>query len=144
MNRLASFILITVVFYSCLSENKEETILTDSYPQKWELISITNSLNNKSFSGQDILLQEYYILNSDRTFSKIRKNSNSTVVANGTFKSFFMSDKKYLYFKYINDSPILVNCTKEFSENVQFDSELYFHNNSFGCDNPILIYKRTE
>lgn len=137
---------------SCTSNSDPNLLSIDSepYPQKWELVQMSGQVQNSETTGDDMLWQEYYLLNSDGSFSKIREHDSQLIEGKGIYEVLELlndglySNGKYLLLTYPSEDNIIGNCTQELTEYLQISAESTLIGTWHACDGPGLEYKREE
>lgn len=114
------------------------------YPQKWQLVSMSGSMVNSQTVGDDMVWQEFYILNADQTFTKSRTEDGKTVEVGGTYTFKEISNEEYLELNYFTDHEIIGNCTGEPHELLLILSPTKISGTWSACDGPGLEYEKVE
>ncbi len=139
MKNLSFIFLIIVLLGSCKKEFDN-----DQYPQKWKLVKMSGQLSNANTSGNDMAWQEFYLLNSNGTFTKSRERDGQQTEASGNFKIKDLSDGKYLVLNYNSISSLIGSCTSNYSETLWVRSENKMTGTWSYCDGPGLEYDRIK
>ena len=105
---------------------------------------MTGQIPNSETTGIDMEWQEFYLLNSDRTFIKSRERNGVLTEEPGSFSFEDLSDGKYLVLTYEADNDIIGNCTSDLKEVLMVKSETRMLSTWSACDGPGLEYKRIE
>ena len=135
------FVMVTVL----LSCSKNDNFDIEKYPQKWQLIKMSSGMvPNSETSGENMEWQEYYLLNSDGTFTKHREWDGSQTEASGTFSFTEGTDGKYLKLFYNEESTLIGNCSGDNTESLWLRSERKLTGTWLACDGPGLEYERVE
>lgn len=140
MKRLAFLILSCLILYSCSAN----TFSPDSYPQKWELIKMNGSMIPSETTGADMAWQESYVLYSDHTFLKSRRQNAKVLEAKGTYTVDNTKNRTRLVLSYQSENDIIGNCTSDPEEHLYFSTHSKLVNDWAMCDGPALEYKRVE
>jgi hypothetical protein len=136
---LASLISIII---SC-SSDKEIDIQTDT--EKWQLTEMTGNIANvPPLTGSGMNWQEWYLLNSNHTFTKTREQDGATRTATGTYAITVLSDGKYIEFTYETGSELAGSCTLASVEQLRFINEDKLMGTWAYCDGPGLTYKKMD
>jgi hypothetical protein len=143
-NNMKNVIFISLLVCIFLSCTKDDEFDFEKYPQKWQLIKMTGQIPNSETTGADMEWQEFYLLNSDRTFIKSRERNGVLTEEPGTFSFEDLSDGKYLVLTYEADNDIIGNCTSDLKEVLMVKSETRMLSTWSACDGPGLEYKRIE
>lgn len=142
-----SFLALLIILSSCItgSESELEKKNPNQFPQKWELVQMSGNLANMSpDTGSEMAWQEYYLLKSDSTFTKLRTEEDKTVEEKGNYKFLYLRDGKYLELSYASANELIGNCTGEFQEMLRVESEKKLSGTWGACDGPSLFYERTK
>jgi hypothetical protein len=139
MKNLIILSFMTCFLFSC---NKSEKFDSEKYPQKWQLIKISTQFAEKT--GTDMEWQEYYLLNSNGSFTKHRERNGTITDVSGTFIFKNLTDGKFIQFTYPSDNSIIANCDNTFIEYLHLRSENKLTGNWHACDGAGLEYERTE
>ncbi|MBE9491359.1 MAG: hypothetical protein IMY70_00620 [Bacteroidetes bacterium] len=141
MKNLIFISILTCTLFSC---SKDDEFDFEQYPQKWQLIKMTGQIPNSETTGTNMEWQEYYILNSNGTFTKSRERRGILTEVSGTFVFKDLSDKKYLELTYESDNAIIGSCFSEPGESLWLKSENRLMGTWSYCDGPGLEYERIK
>lgn len=151
MRNLISATVIAGILISCSFnrgvdlENLNENFDPEHYPQKWKLIEMSGNIANLSPStGSDMAWQEYYLLHSDSTFTKSRKQDETVTEESGTYAFVVLPDGEYLELSYESDNNLIGNCTSETKELLKVNSGNKMIGTWWACDGPGLVYTRVK
>ncbi len=136
--------LISLLLCFVISCSKDQKVDPNRYPQKWQLVKMTGQIPNAETTGDDMEWQEYYVLYSDRTFSKYRERDSVSTNASGTFVFNTVSDATYLELHYGSGNDIIGSCTSDYTESLWLKSESELIGTWFYCDGPGLEYARVR
>ena len=135
-------VLVTISFLITCS--KEDQFDIEKYPQKWQLVKMYGETSESEVKGENMEWQEYYLLNSDGTFTKHREWDGSQIEASGTFSFTEGTDGKYLELYYEVNSEIIGSCTGNNTETLWLRSNNKLSGTWSYCDGPGLEYERVE
>lgn len=147
-NLLLTFLILCLV--SACSEATDPTpdqheLVTTQFPQKWQLISMSGQIANEPpATGASMAWQEYYLLNTDGTFSKSRERKGKIQVFSGKFTIEDLSDRKYLILSYDAANEIIGTCTPEPKEVLALAPNGKLYNSWSACDGPGLVYSKVN
>lgn len=148
MNKLLVFPLLALGMISCNKENlvveAEHTFRELSETQKWELIKMSGQMRNSETTGGDMLWQEYYIFNPDRSFLKVRVTKSGSVSAAGTYTYHATLEEKYIELIYPTDSDIIGSCNTAALKETLMVKESGLQGTWWACDGPGLWYKLAD
>jgi hypothetical protein len=138
------YVVILIGFLSIFSScSKDTAAMNDTgYYGKWTLVKLWVSRANSDTTGIAMEWQEFYLFNTNGTFTKSRERNGIKTTASGSYTVENHSKGVYLELAYPNDSEIIGSCYGNQKE------ELYFiGNNSLSstwksCDGPGLEYKK--
>jgi hypothetical protein len=139
---MKNLVLIPLFIFTLISctKNKDEV-----FPQKWQLIKMFGGqIGYYESTGTDMAWQEYYLLNSNGTFTKHRERDGKVIEASGTFTFKNKSDGKYFYLTYNSGGQIIGNCSSNNIETLLLKSGNNLFNTWADCDGPGLEYTRIE
>lgn len=136
---LLSFLILSV---SC---NENNTTENQEFPQTWQLVKMTGSLVDSEVTGDDMEWQETIGLNDRGEFLKSRITDGVAIEASGTFTLKTEGDETFYVLKYENDSPLIANCTGDFTEYLAIrDKATLLVGTWNACDGPGLEYRKTD
>lgn len=142
MRKFAFISLLSCIIFSCLKD-KESDI--EKYPQQWQLIKMTKGMiPDSEVTGDDMVWQEYYVLNSDETCTKSQTKDGKTTTIDGVFSWEDLSDGKYLRLTYHTSNTIIGNCSHRNEEFLALKSDTKLTGIWFACDGPGLEYERVN
>lgn len=150
MKKLLFTLLSVFILCSCSKDNDAVTptnlpLKGDQYPQQWQLVKMTGMIANVPPSvGGDMTWKEYYLLQSDGSFTKTREQNNTTTTVKGTFKRVKLTDGEYLELTYEAQSTLICNCSPNLIEYLRIDTEKELIGTCWACDGPGLFYERTK
>ena len=138
--------LLSFIILSC-SKNSDEIdtndLSADSFPQKWSLYKMTGSIQYSERTGDDMPYQEYYIFNSDNTFSKTRISDENEVSISGLYEIKMNNDGVAYLLNYPEESDLVGNCSSKKKEYLYFDDQgTTLLSSWWACDGPGLFYKQ--
>jgi hypothetical protein len=135
-----SFLSFLPFFNSCSKDAVAED--ARGYYGKWNLVKMSGTLSNSETTGAAMEWQEYYFLNTNKTFTKSREINAIKTTISGIYTTASHRDGIYLEFTYPHDSEIIGSCYGNLKE------ELYIGENNTllstwrNCDGPGLEYKK--
>lgn len=103
---------------------------------------MTGQIPNSETTGIQLEWQEFYLLNSNGTFTKSRERSGIFTEKSGTFVFKNLSDEKFLELNYKSYNSIIGSCTSEPRETLWLKSETKLQGTWANCDGPGLEYER--
>lgn len=141
--KLFNTILIgLLIFSSCQIDDEFNPT---QYPQKWQLVKMTGQIANSETTGNAMEWQEFYLLNSNGTFTKSRERNGLLMEESGTFTFKNLSEEKFLELIYASDNELIGSCySSELKESLWLKSENKLMGTWSECDGPGLEYERTE
>ncbi|QCK16831.1 hypothetical protein [Mangrovivirga cuniculi] len=138
MNRNILLLSMFIVFSGCV---KEEIIYECEAPieGKWMLTKVFIGWSETELTGEDIGYEEYYIFNSDGSFSKTNISEEGSKSVNGIYSEIETTDGNQLKLEYPEDHELIENCTGDPIEVLTIlTNEL--KGGSAPCDGPDLYY----
>lgn len=144
MKKLLIILSVLFILSSC---DKEESFDTNTFPQKWELVSLRGSISGATpLTGNDIPYKETYVLNADSTFVKTRIFNGATKTASGTFTIKKLGNEPHYVFKHSTLNDLIGSCISlELKEYLIIQSNSNMYNGEWqACDGPGLGYKRVK
>ncbi|MEJ8801592.1 hypothetical protein [Pontibacter sp. H249] len=150
MKNLLLALALLCVLTSCSKDDTPDAMTTEfaagEYPQKWQLVKMTGNIANApALTGAAMPWQEFYVFNSNSSFTKTRERNGVTTAASGTFKIENLTTEKLLTLTYSSTNDIIGSCTSaEATETLGFMSDGTLHNTWNACDGPGLAYKRVK
>ncbi|WKN41104.1 hypothetical protein [Tunicatimonas pelagia] len=111
--------------------------------QKWQLVEMSGNIANvPPTTGDNMSWQEFYLLQSDNTFKKVREQYGETKEASGTYEYVTLSDGEYLELTYSSENNLIGNCSGETNELLFVESENTLIGTWRACDGPGLVYEK--
>ncbi|WP_127122229.1 hypothetical protein [Chryseotalea sanaruensis] len=108
---------------------------------KWQLIEMAGNMSDvPPQKGEDMSWQEYYTLQPDSTFTKVRK-TDKKMVASGRYAFVKIEDEQYVEFTYDSPNEIIGSCYAEAKETLRLVNGKMFGTWQ-ACDGPGLTYER--
>lgn len=141
---MKNLLFISVLIYTLFSCTKDDGFDIEQYPQKWQLVKMTGQMPNSETTGADMEWQEFYLLNSDGSFTKSRERSDLLTEVSGAFTFKDSSEGKFLMLSYESDNTIIGNCSSKPFESLWLKSENKMMGTWLICDGPGLEYKRVK
>jgi hypothetical protein len=135
---------ILVAFFSIFNSCSKDAIATDSlgYYGKWTLVKMSGSMANSETTGTAMEWQEFYLFNTNGTFTKSRERNAIKTTISGTYVATTHSDGMYLELTYPNDSEIIGSCYGNQKEILYFTDNNNLSSTWKSCDGPGLEYKK--
>ncbi|QCK16830.1 lipocalin family protein [Mangrovivirga cuniculi] len=138
MKILINLLLITIMIIAC-SSNDNTIQSKDPIVGKWELVKIQAPRIRNEITNEDIPYKEFYLFNSDGTFTKTRIEDGKTQSITGTYTKENTNDWEHLKLVYAEDSQLIDNCTGKPEEHLAI-SPGELKGGSAPCDGPALFY----
>lgn len=138
-------LIILVAFFSLLSScSKGDVVPIDStgYYGKWTLVSMSGSIPNSETTGAAMEWQEFYLFNTNGTFTKSRERNSVKTSISGTYTTTNQSDGISFELTYPNDSEIIGSCYGNRKEGLFLDANNSLSSTWSYCDGPVLKYKK--
>ncbi|HEX9153114.1 MAG TPA: hypothetical protein VF842_13570 [Flavobacterium sp.] len=131
-----------LAFLSFFNSCSKDAVAADSagYYGKWTLIKMSGTLSNSETTGAAMEWHEFYLLNSDGTFTKSRERNAIKTTISGTYTASNHSDGIYLELTYPNDSEIIGSCYGNLKEELYITEDTTLSNTWKNCDGPGLEY----
>ena len=138
--------LLSFIILSCSNNSDQletQDLSIESFPQKWSLYKMTGSLLYSETTGNDMPYQEYYIFNSDNTFSKTRISDKNEVSISGLYEIEMNNDGVAYLLNYPEESDLVGNCSSKKKEYLYLDDQgTTLLSSWWACDGPGLFYKQ--
>ena len=138
-------LIILVAFFSLLSScSKGDAVPIDStgYYGKWTLVSMSGSIPNSETTGAAMEWQEFYLFNTNGTFTKSRERNSVKTSISGTYTTTTQSDGTSFELTYPNDSEIIGSCYGNPKEVLFLNANNSLSSTWSYCDGPVLKYKK--
>ncbi|MFV5696406.1 hypothetical protein ACM55G_13330 [Flavobacterium sp. LB3P122] len=103
---------------------------------------MSGSMANSETTGAAMEWHEFYMFNTNGTFTKSRDRGAIKTTISGTFIATTHSDGIYLKLTYPNDSEIIGNCYGNLKEVLYVAENNTLSNTWKSCDGPGLEYKK--
>ncbi len=147
MKTLSSYILISFFLLASCSKSKEtlqsEDFSITSYPQTWNLVKMTGSLEGSESTGEEMAWQENYFFKTDGSFLKTRITEGESESASGTYS--FDESIQIFILNYNETSAIIGSCGSNMKESLTFNAESNtLQSNWWACDGPGLFYEKAK
>lgn len=136
MKNLLLLLLVSGVAFSC---NRNED--SEEYPQKWTLVKTVGQDRALEFTGEDMMWQEYYLLNAGGTFIKHREKDGTVLEASGSYAFTGTADAKMLELTFDVTHEIIATCDAGKTEYLSLKSDSTLESTWTQCDGPGLEYK---
>ena len=140
MKKLIVLITFLTIFNSCSKDN----VVTDNtgYYGKWTLIKMSGSMVDSETTGSAMEWQEFYLFNTNGTFTKSRERNGVKTTISGTYTTTNNPDGIYFELTYPNDSEIIGSCYGNLKEELYVTENNILLNTWKNCDGPGLEYKK--
>lgn len=120
-----------------LTENSKKLTMS-SGKQKWVLTKMTGAFGLGSTTGSAMAWQEYFIFNSNGTFTKQRQQDTGTKSATGTFATITASGQEMIELTYSGGDDLKATCFPK-EQLLKVSADLL--QGTWGaCDGPTLEY----
>lgn len=140
MKNLIILVAFLTVFTSCSKDNA--AIDSAGYYGKWTLVKMSGSIANSETTGAAMEWQEFYMFNTNGTFTKHRERNAVKTIISGTYIATNHPEGKYLELIYPNDSEIIGSCSGNQKEVLYFTANNSLSSTWKNCDGPGLEYKK--
>lgn len=140
MKKLIILIAFLTIFNSCSKDN----VAADNtgYYGKWTLIKMSGSMVDSETTGSAMEWQEFYLFNTNGTFTKSRERKGVKTTISGTYTTTNNPDGFYFELTYPNDSEIIGSCYGNLKEELYITENNTLSNTWKNCDGPGLEYKK--
>jgi hypothetical protein len=140
MKKLIILIAFLTIFNSCSKDN----VAADNtgYYGKWTLIKMSGSMVDSETTGSAMEWQEFYLFNTNGTFTKSRERNGVKTTISGTYTTTNNPDGIYFELTYPNDSEIIGSCYGNLKEELYVTENNTLLNTWKNCDGPGLEYKK--
>ena len=141
MKKLIILVAFLTIFSSC---SKDDAVTMDStgYYGKWTLVAMTGSFQNSETTGAAMEWQEFYLFNTNGTFTKSRERNGVKTTISGTYTTTNNPDGIYFELTYPNDSEIIGSCYGNQKEELYITENNTLSSTWKNCDGPGLEYKK--
>ncbi|WP_235832137.1 hypothetical protein [Flavobacterium ranwuense] len=112
------------------------------YYGKWTLVSMSGSIPNSETTGAAMEWQEFYIFNTNGTFTKSRERNSVKTSISGTYTTATQSDGIFFELTYTNDNEIIGSCYGNQKEQLYLTANNSLSSTWSYCDGPGLVYKK--
>jgi hypothetical protein len=135
---------ILVAFVSIFNSCSKDAIASDStgYYGKWTLVKMSGSMANSETTGSAMEWQEFYLFNTNGTFTKSRERNAIKTTVSGIYTTTNHPDGLYLELVYPNDNEIIGNCYGNLKEELYIAENNTLSSTWKNCDGPGLEYKK--
>ena len=141
MKILIIFVVFLTIFSSC-SKDDGVTIDNTGYYGKWTLVAMSGSIPNSETTGAAMAWQEFYLFNTNGTFTKSREENSVKTTLSGTYTTTTQSDGIFFELTYPNDSEIIGSCYGNQKEILFLNANNSLSSTWSHCDGPGLEYKK--
>ena len=137
-------LVILIAFLSVFSSCSKDTGAIDNtgYYEKWTLVKMSGSMANSETTGAAMEWQEFYLFNSNGTFTKSRDRNGIKTTISGTYTTANHSDGIYFELVYPNDSELIGSCYGNLKEELYLTASNTLSSTWKNCDGPGLEYKK--
>ncbi|MCX2743053.1 hypothetical protein OO013_04210 [Mangrovivirga sp. M17] len=138
MKNLINLFLTAILIVACSSS---DNVVQNETPieGKWELTKMEAQRTRTEITKEDIPYEEFYVFNSDGSFTKTRITNDEVESASGRYTKENTNDWKHLKLVYSEDSQLIDNCTGEAVEHLAIEQN-ELKGGSAPCDGPALYY----
>lgn len=140
MKHLVILIAFLFVFSSC----SKDAVVTDSsgYYGKWTLVKMSGSMANSETTGAAMEWQEFYLFNTNGTFTKSREQNGFKRTVSGIYTATNRTDGIYFELIYPKDSELIGSCYGNLKEELYLTASNILSSTWKNCDGPGLEYKK--
>jgi hypothetical protein len=142
MKKITIILMLTSILISCSNNNANSS--QPSYYGKWKLVKMTGKVIPAIHTIGEPQWQEFYVFNTNKTFTKTRIKDKVTTTASGTFKIINIQDETNLELSYTENSDIIGSCYGNQKEDLFMNSDNLLSSTWQNCDGPGLIYEKTN
>jgi hypothetical protein len=137
-------IIILFTFLSIFNSCSKDSVQTDNtgYYGKWTLVKMSGSKANSETTGTAMEWQEFYLFNSNGTFTKSRERNGVSSTATGTYTTTMHPEGIYFELIYPNDSELIGSCYGNLKEELYLTASNTLSSTWKNCDGPGLEYKK--
>jgi hypothetical protein len=138
------YLTILVAFFSIFNSCSKDTVATHNtdYQGKWTLIKMSGSMVDSGTTGSAMEWQEFYLFNSNGTFTKSRERNGIKTTISGTYTTTNHIEGFYFELTYPNDSEIIGSCYGNQKEELYITENNTLSSTWKNCDGPGLEYKK--
>jgi hypothetical protein len=140
MKNLIVLIAFLTIFNSCSKDNV--AMDNTGYYGKWTLVAMSGSIPNSEVTGAAMEWQEFYLFNTNGTFTKSRERNGVKTTLSGTYTTTTQSDGIFFELIYPNDSEIIGSCYGNQKEVLYLIDNNSLSSTWSYCDGPGLKYKK--
>lgn len=140
MKNLIVLIAFLTIFNSCSKDNV--AMDNTGYYGKWTLVAMSGSIPNSEVTGAAMERQEFYLFNTNGTFTKSRERNGVKTTLSGTYTTTTQSDGIFFELIYPNDSEIIGSCYGNQKEVLYLIDNNSLSSTWSYCDGPGLKYKK--
>ena len=140
MKNLIVLIAFLTIFNSCSKDNV--AMDNTGYYGKWTLVAMSGSIPNSEVTGAAMEWQEFYLFNTNGTFTKSRERNGVKTTLSGTYTTTTQSDGIFFELIYPNDSEIIGSCYGNQKEGLYLTDNNSLSSTWSYCDGPGLKYKK--
>jgi hypothetical protein len=137
-------LIILIAFLSVFNSCSKDTGAIDNtvYYGKWNLVKMSGSMANSETTGAAMEWQEFYLFNSNGTFTKSRDRNGIKTIISGTYTTANHSDGIYFELIYPKDSELIGSCYGNLKEELYLTASNTLSSTWKNCDGPGLEYKK--
>ena len=135
-------LLVCMCFFACSDSDDSGNVFNiDSFPQRWELTTMTGSIRGAVFEGDQLPWQESINLKGDGSFIKVRLIDNQTLQGAGIFVFSEENDQMFLTLEFDSETELIESCSREkITESFLMPTANLLNGGSAPCDGPGLFY----
>lgn len=142
MKKSIVFCALLVLFCSCSNDNSNA--ITTNYQGKWELYKMSGNIANSETTGTAMEWQEYYIFNSDGSFTKSRTQNGVKKELSGSYIFSKVQEESFLELTYTTNNDIIGSCYGNNKEQLNILPNSILLSTWRYCDGPGLEYKKVN
>jgi hypothetical protein len=137
-------LIILIAFLSVFNSCSKDAVPADSsgYYGKWTLVKMSGTLANSVTTGAAMEWQEFYLFNTNGTFTKSRERNGFKISISGTYTATNHPDGIYFELTYHNESELIGSCYGNLKEELYLTANNSLSSTWKNCDGPGLEYKK--
>lgn len=134
-----------IVLAGCTNDNLENVFDVNSYPQTWQLKSMSLGLSGETIKDDDLPYQQTLVLKPNGDFEKTRIVSDSISKGSGSFLFNESETSTLLVLNYYTETYLIESCSRDKTIETLFLASSYtIFDGSSPCDGPSLDYIRIK
>lgn len=142
MKKITIILILASILVSCSNNNANTARI--SYYGKWKLIKMTGRFIPAIHIIGEPEWQEFYVFNTDKTFTKTRIKDKVTTTVSGTFEIINIEKESLLKLSFTENNDIIGSCYGNQKEELFLNSDNLLSSTWQNCDGPGLIYEKTK